>query len=98
MNARVDPSRYARQIRIFHDFFDFDRLGIVYETDTIDGHSYAAVNDVRMVAKERGLVSLAYVTVRIGTPKELILYQTGVSVARCELVRMVSMITHIIVY
>jgi len=54
VNARVDPYRYERQVRIFHDFFGFDTLGIVYETDTIDGKTYAAINDVRQVGKERG--------------------------------------------
>ena len=54
VNARVDPTRYERQIRIFHDIIGFEKLGIVYETHTVDGRTYAAVSDVEKVAKERG--------------------------------------------
>jgi ABC-type uncharacterized transport system substrate-binding protein len=53
VNARVDPTRYERQIRIFHDIIGFTRLGIVYETDTVEGKAYAAISDVQKVAKER---------------------------------------------
>ncbi len=54
LNARVDPTRYERQIRIFHDIFGFKKLGIVYETDTAEGKTYAAIEDVQRVAKDRG--------------------------------------------
>jgi ABC-type uncharacterized transport system substrate-binding protein len=53
LHARVDPTRYERQIRLFHDIFGFTRLGIVYETDTVDGQTYAAIDAVRKVAEER---------------------------------------------
>ncbi|MFZ1984121.1 MAG: ABC transporter substrate binding protein, partial [Desulfatitalea sp.] len=53
LHARVDPTRYERQIRLFHDIFGFTRLGIVYETDTVDGQTYAAIDAVRRVAEER---------------------------------------------
>ncbi|RJP80894.1 MAG: ABC transporter substrate-binding protein [Desulfobacteraceae bacterium] len=52
VNARVDPTRYERQIRIFHSIFGFRKLGIVYEHDTPDGKTYAAIDDVEKVAKE----------------------------------------------
>jgi ABC-type uncharacterized transport system substrate-binding protein len=52
LNARVDPTRYERQIRIFHDIIGFTRLGIAY-SDTVDGRAYAAINDVHKVAGER---------------------------------------------
>lgn len=52
INARVDPTRYERQIRIFHDIIGFTRLGIVYETDTVEGNTYAAISDVRKLAGE----------------------------------------------
>lgn len=53
LHARIDPDRYKRQVRLFHDIVGFTRLGIVYE-DTVAGRSYAAVDDVELVAKERG--------------------------------------------
>jgi ABC-type uncharacterized transport system substrate-binding protein len=52
VNARVDPTRYERQLRIFHSIFGFKKLGIVYEHDTQDGKTYAAIEDVKKVAKE----------------------------------------------
>lgn len=54
VNARVDPTRYERQVRLFHDIIGFTKLGIVYETDTVEGRTYAAISDVQKVAKERG--------------------------------------------
>ncbi len=54
VNARVDPTRYERQVRIFHDIFGFKKLGIVYETDTPEGRTYGAIEDVERVARERG--------------------------------------------
>ena len=53
LHARVDPTRYERQVRIFHDLIGFKRLGIAYE-DTVAGRSYSAVKDVEKVAAERG--------------------------------------------
>lgn len=53
LHARIDPDRYLRQVRLFHDIVGFSRLGIVYE-DTVAGRSYAALDDVQTVAKERG--------------------------------------------
>lgn len=54
VNARVDPKRYARQLAIFHDIFSFQKLGICYDQETLAGKSYAAIEDVHQVAKERG--------------------------------------------
>lgn len=53
LHARVDPTRYERQIRLFHDIIGFTRLGIVYETDSVDGQTYAAIGAVQRVAEER---------------------------------------------
>ncbi len=53
VNARVDPTRYERQLRIFHDIVGYTRLGIVYESDTVEGKTYAAINDVQKLATER---------------------------------------------
>ena len=52
VHARVDPYRYERQIRIFHDIISFKKLGITYE-DTVRGRSYAALDKIEMVAGER---------------------------------------------
>ncbi|MFH2047724.1 MAG: ABC transporter substrate binding protein [Pseudomonadota bacterium] len=54
LNVRVDPTRYERQIRIFHDIFKFKKLGVVLEQNTIEGRSYAAIDDINRVAKESG--------------------------------------------
>ena len=54
LNARVDPTRYERQVRIFYDIFRFKRLGVVLEKDTIVGRSYAAIDDIEKVAMEKG--------------------------------------------
>jgi ABC-type uncharacterized transport system substrate-binding protein len=52
VHAYVDPYRYQRQVRVFHDMIGFKRLGVVYE-DTVDGRSYAAIDMVEKVADER---------------------------------------------
>jgi ABC-type uncharacterized transport system substrate-binding protein len=53
LNARVDPTRYERQVRIFYDIFKFKRLGVVLEKDTVEGRSYAAIDDIEKVAREK---------------------------------------------
>ena len=53
VHARVDPKRYERQVRVFHDVIRFARLGVAYE-DSPDGRSYAAMDTVEKVAAERG--------------------------------------------
>jgi len=53
LHARLDPRRYERQVKIFHDIIGFKRLGVAYE-NTVAGKSYAAIDDVEKVAKERG--------------------------------------------
>ncbi|MEM7251194.1 MAG: ABC transporter substrate binding protein [Pseudomonadota bacterium] len=53
LHARVDPKRYERQVRVFHDVINFKRLGVAYE-DSVVGKSYAAIDVVERVAAERG--------------------------------------------
>lgn len=53
IHARVDPQRYERQVRVFHDIVNFRRLGVAYE-DTVYGRSYAALDKIEKLAKERG--------------------------------------------
>jgi ABC-type uncharacterized transport system substrate-binding protein len=53
LHARVDPTRYVRQIELFHDIIEFKKLGIAYE-NTDAGKSYAALTIVEKVARKRG--------------------------------------------
>ena len=53
MHAQIDPYRYERQIRVFHDMTDFQTLGICYE-DSEAGRSYAAIDKAEKIAQERG--------------------------------------------
>lgn len=53
VHATVDPKRYERQVRIFHEIINFKKLGMVYE-DSVNGRSFSAVDMVEKVAKERG--------------------------------------------
>jgi ABC-type uncharacterized transport system substrate-binding protein len=52
VNARLDPARYERQVRLFHDIIGFKKLGVAYE-DSIHGRSYAAIDLIEKVAKEQ---------------------------------------------
>ena len=54
LNARVDPTRYERQIRIFYDIFHFKNLGVVLEENTVEGRTYAAIDNIKKVANELG--------------------------------------------
>lgn len=51
--VEVDPERYRRQIRLYHDIIGFKRLGVVYE-DSQDGRLYANLADLEHIAQERG--------------------------------------------
>ena len=53
VHARVDPHRYERQVRVFHDIIGFNRLGVAYENSSV-GRTYAAIDTVEKVAEERG--------------------------------------------
>ena len=53
VHAQIDPFRYERQVRVFHDMIGFKKIGICYE-DSEAGRSYAAIDKVEKVAKERG--------------------------------------------
>jgi ABC-type uncharacterized transport system substrate-binding protein len=52
LHARIDPYRYQRQIRVFHDIIGFKTLGVAFE-DSVEGRSYAAIDEIEEVAKER---------------------------------------------
>ncbi len=53
VHARVDPLRYYRQVRFFHDIVEFKSLGVVYE-DTVAGRTHAALDSVKKAAEELG--------------------------------------------
>lgn len=53
VHARIDPYRYERQLRIFHDIIRFKKLGIAFE-DSIYGRSYSAIDTVEKVAADIG--------------------------------------------
>ena len=53
VTARVDPTRYSRQIRMFHRIAGFKTLGLAYE-NTPDGRIYSAVDEVMQISRERG--------------------------------------------
>jgi ABC-type uncharacterized transport system substrate-binding protein len=53
IHARVDSTRFERQLELFHRIIPFDVLGIVYE-DTDMGRSYAGVTRIRNMAQKLG--------------------------------------------
>ena len=53
VNATVDPERYQKQIKIFHDYVPFKKLGVAFE-NTVEGRSYAALQTVYEKAKILG--------------------------------------------
>ncbi|WP_028572462.1 ABC transporter substrate-binding protein [Desulfonatronum lacustre] len=53
LHAKVEPERYARQLRLFHDIIGFTSMGLVYE-DSVEGRTFAALDEAELVAKERG--------------------------------------------
>jgi ABC-type uncharacterized transport system substrate-binding protein len=52
VHAKCDPTRYIRQLRLFHRLFNFKRMGVVYE-NTVEGRTYAAMDDILQVAAAR---------------------------------------------
>lgn len=53
LHARIDPTRYQRQIKVFHEIIGFKKLGIAFR-DTVSGRSYAAIADVEKMAQDLG--------------------------------------------
>lgn len=50
--AHMDPNRYKVQLQVFWDIFRFKKLGVVYE-DSPNGKTFAAIDDIDFVAKEK---------------------------------------------
>jgi len=68
VHAHVDPTRYIRQIEAFHDIFDFKKLGVAFQ-DTVAGRSYAAIEDIQKVAKQRKFEIVECHTLHGDTPE-----------------------------
>lgn len=66
LTARVDPTRYERQVRLFNDIVGFQTLGVAFE-DTPEGRTYAAIDSINQVAKELGFEVITCPTLN-GTP------------------------------
>ncbi|MFO1349422.1 MAG: ABC transporter substrate binding protein [Gammaproteobacteria bacterium] len=52
IHAYFDPNRFERQVKVFHEIIGFKKLGVAYE-DSVSGKSYAAIDVIEKVAKER---------------------------------------------
>ena len=69
IHARVDPSRFERQVSIFHDIIGFQTLGLAYE-DTVEGRSYASIDRIEKIAQERGIEVSRCFLKNLGDPTE----------------------------
>lgn len=52
LTARIDTDQYLRQVKLFYDVVNFKKMGIIYENSE-NGRSYAAVDYVEKIAKEK---------------------------------------------
>lgn len=53
VHATLDPNRYGRQVRIFHEMLGFKKIGIFYE-NSVNGRSYAGAELIEKTSKVRG--------------------------------------------
>ena len=53
LHATIDPYRFERQLKVFHEIVGFKRLGVAYEDSEL-GRSYAAIKFVEKVSQEKG--------------------------------------------
>jgi len=58
IHARCDPTRYIRQLRLFHRIVNFNKMGFVYE-NSVEGRTYAAFDSINQVARERNFEVLS---------------------------------------
>lgn len=63
IHARLDPTKYERQIKLFHGIIGFKKLGIAY-LDTDDGEAYAGISDIKRVARKIGFETVECVCQR----------------------------------
>lgn len=57
--AHIDADRYKRQIEVFHDIFQFKKLGVVYEDSEV-GRVYAALEDLEELSNILGFEIITY--------------------------------------
>ena len=57
--AHMDSRLYQRQMTVFHDIFQFKKMGMIYEDSSL-GRIYAAVDDAQKVAAEEGFKVVSY--------------------------------------
>lgn len=58
--AMVEPNRYYREVVLFHDIFQFKRLGIAYE-DSVKGRASIALPQIHKAAEDSGFELLTCV-------------------------------------
>ncbi len=51
MTAAIEPNRFQHQVTLFHNIFNFKKLGIAYE-DTPSGKSSIALSEIEKAAEE----------------------------------------------
>ncbi|PLX78686.1 MAG: ABC transporter substrate-binding protein [Desulfuromonas sp.] len=51
IHAKVDPTRHERQVELFYDIFQFEKLGVAFE-DSEEGRAFGAIDSVEKVAKD----------------------------------------------
>ena len=52
VHAQVDPFRYERQMKVFHEIIGFNKVGVAYE-NTVNGRSYAAIDVIEEMAQKQ---------------------------------------------
>lgn len=52
VHVMIDPQRHPRQIYSFHDIIGFKKLGVAY-VNSVGARTYAAIEDLRRISKER---------------------------------------------
>lgn len=53
VHATANPYKHERQVTMFHEITGFKKLGVAFE-NSVDGRSYAAIDVVERLSKERG--------------------------------------------
>lgn len=68
VHAYVDPYRYQRQVRVFHDMIGFKRLGVVYETrlmeEAMPRSTWSRKSPKSVVFKSNAVLPLATLPMR----------------------------------
>lgn len=82
--AHMDQHRFTRQLNAFYDIVKFEKLGMVYEDSDI-ARVYSAVNEVEILAKEKGFQIIRYHVDEPRTPEEFPRYYQEVQQAYNEL-------------